>query len=408
MAAASLVGLLLVLCALSDTSAQQGTVQTDPTAVSILARVQSDDLLGASRIGGTSTVVAVGAHGAVVLYDGIGGTITTPQRSTNLPLRALAFQPGTTRALVVGGGGSAWWLAANGSLQGITSGTTMELYDVDWVSTNVAIVVGGVIPLDERPGEGLVLRFDAINGTFTQIPSPMVHNQLYRYAHSPTEDVGYAVGLDHTVLRIAEAHTQLVEHDRTTNPTEILNGVAFRNDGRPFFSGADGTVLTLDGQGRTTVVVTGTPNRLFDIVWDPTSNSGLVLADSGLILHYDGSVPNVRDVSFSVVGSHGDYSNLFTAAFGPNGAWALIVGAKGTMMRWPEQRTIAPVSPYDNTVVYLIIGVVVTALVGLVALRLMDTVRTPPPEGGMSEKRSGRSSRRAARRSGGGHGRKRP
>ncbi len=389
----------LLLASLQVTSGQEGSKRTDQAAVQILDRVQSDDLLGASRMGGSSVIFAVGNHGAIVRYDGSSGSLATLTRSTGLPLRAIAFQPGTTRALVVGGGGHAWWMQSNGSMSGLPTGTTMELYDVDWVSSGTAIIVGGTIPIDDRPGEGLVLRFDATSSNFTRLPTPSVHTQLYRYGSSPGGEVGYAVGLDHTVLRISGDSTDLVQHDRTQFPADILNGVAFRNDGRPFFCGSSGTVLTLDGNGRTTVVVTGTPNRLFDIIWDPTSDTGLLMADSGLILRYNGAVPSIRDVSFSVVSTHGNFNNLFSASFGPDGAWALIVGAKGTLARWPDA-TSTTTAPYDNTVVYLVIGTVITALVVLVVLRLRDAVHTEELADAAKGRRSGRSGKRAARRSG--------
>jgi len=152
-----------------------------------------------------------------------------------------------------------------------TSGTTVNLYDVDFVDSNIGWVVGGSGTILKTTDGGGIWAFQT-SGTTAAI-----------YAIDIVDaNTGWVVGDSGTILKTTNGGTTWTA--LTSGTTVNLDDVDFINSSTGWAVGNGGTILkTTDGGTTWTALTSGTTVNLYDVDF-VDSNTGWAVGSSGTIL----------------------------------------------------------------------------------------------------------------------------
>ena len=284
---------------------------------------------------------------SVYLYLFDGKRLTAVDTGVARPLRWAAWHPDGSWCLLVGNGGVALRYepstnrkAGGGRFQPIATGTKHNLRGVAFSSDGRrALLVGN---------RGAVLLYE--EGSVRALPSPTSEN-LRRAAWRPQGDFALIVGNGGTVLRYQDDTLTPIPGDRA----HTLRALAWRPDGAYALVGAYASrwagyprphpLYKCDGLYLQALLASDEEDDFVAVDWHPEGRQALIVGyayderahvDRGgdraanKLLTYDGSGFAYRAVEAS--------GALLGAAWHPGGAYALLCGEGGMLLRFDGER----------------------------------------------------------------------
>jgi len=278
-----------------------------------------------------SYATAVGNSGTVLKYDGTAFSSDGTAALQNL--NAAAWTPDGSVALLVGldlsdiqNTQAATWLLDGTGLSKVQNNITDRMLDVAWEpGTTMALIVGS---------NGLVAEYSA--GSFDILSAAEAQNML---AVDWRPDGAYAL--------VAGAKGYLARYDGTTlsqlqtNAVAELDAVAWHpTQDYALACGRGGVVLRYTHfNSSVDTLVTGLEGAInyTSISWKPDGSSALLCGEAGKIVRYDGQafvLQQTQNPLYQV--------NYWEIAWKPNGAYALIAAVSGNILRYEERALPAP------------------------------------------------------------------
>ena len=269
---------------------------------------------------------------ATWLLDGTG--LSKVQNNITDRMVDLAWEPGTTMALIVGSNGLVAEYSA-GSFDLLSAAVAQNMLAVDWRPDGSYALVAGA--------NGYLARYDGT--TLSQLQTNAVA-ELDAVAWHPTQDYALACGRGGVVLRYTHFNSSV--DTLTTGLEGAINytSISWKPDGScALLCGEAGKIVKYDGE---TFVLQQTPNPLYqvnywDIAWMPNGAYALIAAVSGNILRYEErAFPAPLD--FCVTKAAGAPGvSFFSVSWLPDPARseALVSGMNGALYRLNDSGAIA-------------------------------------------------------------------
>jgi WD40 repeat protein len=266
------------------------------------------------------------------IYLADGESVRSLEAPAQRPLRCAAWRPDGAVALLAGNRGEA--LLFDGQrFERLDTRTSHNLRGAAWSPDGSRALLAG--------NRGAVLMYE--DGRFRELASPS-HENLRRVDWSPDGSAALIIGNAGAVLRYDAAADALapVPGDRA----HTLRSVAWRPDGAYALIGAYASdfagyprpyaLFRCDGRYTQAILATDVADDVVAVSWRPGAEPPVALAlavnysDAGpatnKLFEYDGAGFRTRllDVREPLLG----------AAWRPDGAFALLCGARGTLLRY--------------------------------------------------------------------------
>jgi hypothetical protein len=282
------------------------------------------------------------------MYRFDGTALATVESPASRPLRWAAWRPDGAAALLVGNRGEAYRHNGRTFIR-VDTGSPHNLRGVAWSPQGEAALLVG--------NRGAVLLYDGVH--VRELSSPTVEN-LRRVAWAPDGVSALIIGNAGVVLRYdaASGALQALPGDRA----HTLRSIAWRPDGAYALIGGYASryagyprphvLYRCDGRYTQALLATDDEDDAVAIDWRPGASPQAALA---LIVSYDGDTAHNKVVTYDgshlrsvAVGVPG--TALLGAAWCPDGAYALLCGEHGALMRWDGAATAIATSTRDNLI----------------------------------------------------------
>lgn len=272
------------------------------------------------------------------IYSFDGMRLTAIESPSARPLRWGAWRPGASEALLVGNRGEAYRYD-DGAFSRVDTGSTHNLRGVGWSPDGSAALLAG--------NRGAILHYDGKH--VRELASPTVEN-LRRVAWSPDGASALIIGNAGVVIRYDAATGALepLPGDRA----HTLRSIAWRPDGAYALVGAYASAFAgyprphalyrCDGRYMQALLTTDDHDDAVAIDWRPSGDEALAV-----LVAYEGDVPRNKIVRYD---GHGFATSiaktpaaLLGAAWRPDGAYALLCGERGTLLRLNPDGACTPI-----------------------------------------------------------------
>ncbi len=309
-----------------------GTVGLASCSVNYTASVTGPNSITASYAGDSSHLVSSGnvlvtvvgvapkpAYALVVSTDGKvsrlyqNGTLTLVGQPVTTPLRAVAWKPDGSYALI--SGNFAVLLRYNGTtLTTIPTGisTGYNFWTVSWKPDGSYALVGG--------SAGLLFKYDGVKVTII----PNTSATVFSITWNPSGSIALLAGRSGLVL----TYDGTTIHSFTTGTTYDLDATAWNPNGTyALIGGLNRTLLHFNGTGIITIdtSIINPNNAIRAISFNWTGTMALLAGDKGMVLTYNGSTLTMLPTITS--------SPLYSISWSSSGT-AYIAGNSGTILTY--------------------------------------------------------------------------
>jgi hypothetical protein len=275
-----------------------------------------------------SYALVVGARGAVYKWD--GSKLTSISSPTTENLLGVAWDPNGDIALIVGTSGTLVEFfdggAGDPTMTTRLSGSNNNLWDVDFNSNGVALIVGD---------RGDVRIW---SGNFATKVVTTTTNSL-RGVHWKDTTTAYIIGDSGTILRFQTSPIQRVDISAPNlgNSNALWGGQWKDDKQRGLICGQNGLLMEqIDNNPRTTlddtynVIPTNTNSWLYHMDWNYDETDALMTGDGGKVV-------NLHDQNNAVRVLQSPTTEILYSVGWKGNQYALIVGTSGTVMKyWPN------------------------------------------------------------------------
>ena len=221
---------------------------------------------------------AVGLDGRILKSNDFANTWTLYQTPQYLDLHGVQF---TSPLDWLGVGGSGYFNGTllrtnNQGLLWVRDSVAQELRSIEFTSPSTGYIAGYGLVLKTIDGGASWQATSAAGDYFVDIDFP-------------TEDVGYIVGFNGSILRTVNAGKDWQKQrngNSLANKQLYFEAVAFLSELEGYIVGRKGVFLkTVDGGNNWLTMESGTKEDFYDI-WPLNSQSGIIVGDNGVIFRY--------------------------------------------------------------------------------------------------------------------------